>query len=204
MAADGILAAHEIIGHGRHERARQDERADQREDHRLGQRPEQIAGDAAELEHRHEHDAEAQQCHEGGYDDLLRAVEDRRFDRFALFEMVVDVFDRHGAVVDQDADGERQPAERHDVDGLAEPRQRGRARTGSPSGISMRMMTVERQLPRNSRIITPTSAAASAASRMTPNTAALTKIDWSPTALQIEARRQAFLDPRQQRFDARR
>ena len=45
------------------------------------------------------------------------------------------------------------------------------------SGISMRMMTVERQLPRKSRIISPTSAAASAASRMTPNTAALTKTD---------------------------
>ena len=45
------------------------------------------------------------------------------------------------------------------------------------SGISMRMMTVERQLPRKTRIITPTSAAASAASRMTPTTAALTKTD---------------------------
>jgi hypothetical protein len=45
------------------------------------------------------------------------------------------------------------------------------------SGISIRMMIVERQLPRNSKIMTPTSAAASAASRMTPNTAALTKID---------------------------
>ena len=45
------------------------------------------------------------------------------------------------------------------------------------SGISMRMMTVERQLPRNNRIITPTSAAASAASRMTPTTADLTKTD---------------------------
>ncbi len=45
------------------------------------------------------------------------------------------------------------------------------------SGISIRMITVERQLPRNRRIMTPTSAAASAASRMTPKTAALTKID---------------------------
>ena len=53
------------------------------------------------------------------------------------------------------------------------------------SGISMRMMTVERQLPRNSRIIKPTSAAASTASRTTPKTAALTKIDWSPTACRL-------------------
>ena len=53
------------------------------------------------------------------------------------------------------------------------------------SGISIRMMTVERQLPRKMRIITPTRRAASAASRMTPTTAALTKIDWSPTACRL-------------------
>ena len=45
------------------------------------------------------------------------------------------------------------------------------------SGIEMMMMIVERQLPRNSRIITPTRAAASTASRRTPNTAALTNTD---------------------------
>jgi aryl-alcohol dehydrogenase-like predicted oxidoreductase len=39
-------------------------------------------------------------------------------------------------------------------------------------------MMVERQLPRKIRIITPTSAAASAASRITPNTAALTNTDY--------------------------
>ena len=44
-------------------------------------------------------------------------------DLLAQFEMVVDVLDGDGAVVDQNADGERQPAERHDVDGLAEPGQ---------------------------------------------------------------------------------
>ena len=40
---------------------------------------------------------------------------------FALFEMVIDVLDRHRSVVDQNADRERQAAERHDVDGFAEP-----------------------------------------------------------------------------------
>ena len=38
----------------------------------------------------------------------------------ALFEMALDVFDRDGGVVDQDADGQREAAERHDVDGLAD------------------------------------------------------------------------------------
>ncbi len=38
----------------------------------------------------------------------------------ALREVAVDVFDFHGGVVHQDADRQRQPAERHDVDGLTE------------------------------------------------------------------------------------
>ena len=117
--------AHEIIGHGRDQRARQDERADQSKYHRFRQRPEQVAGDAAELEHRHENNAQAQQRHEGRNDDLLRTVEDRRLDLFALFQMIVDVFDRDGAVVDKDADGESKAAQGHDIDGLAEPGQRG-------------------------------------------------------------------------------
>ena len=50
------------------------------------------------------------------------------------------------------------------------------------NGMEMMMMIVERQLPRNSRIIEPTRPAASTASRNTPKMAALTKIDWSPTA----------------------
>ena len=60
-----VMAAHQVVGHRRHERARQDERADQRENHGFRQRPEQIAGDAAKLEHRHEHDAQAKQRDEG-------------------------------------------------------------------------------------------------------------------------------------------
>ena len=45
------------------------------------------------------------------------------------------------------------------------------------SGIEIVMISVLRQLPRNSRIINPVSAAAIAASRITPCTAASTKID---------------------------
>ena len=93
------------------------------------ERPEQISGDAAELEHRHEHDAEAEQRHEGRNDDLLRAIQDRRLDLLALLEVIVDVLDRDGPVVDQDADGERKTAQRHHVDGLAEQRTVRSART---------------------------------------------------------------------------
>ena len=119
----GMMAAHEIVGHGRNQRARQQERADQSKGNGLGQRPEQVAGDAAELEHRHEDDTQAKQRHEGRDDDLLGAVHDRRLDWFAHFQMVVDVLDGDSSIIDENADGKRQSAQRHDVDGLAEPRQ---------------------------------------------------------------------------------
>jgi len=47
------------------------------------------------------------------------------------------------------------------------------------SGIEMAMITVERQLPRNNRIIRLVSAAAMTPSLTTPDTAARTKMDWS-------------------------
>ena len=73
-----------------------------------------------EEEHRHEHDADAEQRDESRHHDLLGAVHDGGFDLLALLEMPVDVLDRHRGFVDQDADGERQPAQRHDVERLAE------------------------------------------------------------------------------------
>ena len=47
------------------------------------------------------------------------------------------------------------------------------------SGIDTAMITVERQLPRNSRIITLVSAAAMTPSRTTPSMAPFTNSDWS-------------------------
>ena len=54
-----------------------------------------------------------------------RAVHDRGAHVLAVLEMPVDVLDRDGGVVDQDADGERQAAQRHDVERLAAGRQGG-------------------------------------------------------------------------------
>ena len=114
----------QMIGHRRHQRARQDERADHREHDRFRHRHEQEARDAVEEEHRHEDDADAQQRDEGGRHDLARAVHDRRLDLLAVFEMPIDVLDRHRRVVDQNADRQRETAERHDVQRLADRRQR--------------------------------------------------------------------------------
>ena len=49
------------------------------------------------------------------------------------------------------------------------------------SGIDTAMISEDRQLPRNSRIIREVSAAAITPSRITPETAAFTKTDWSPS-----------------------
>ena len=113
----------QILGHRRHQRARQQERPGHREHHRFGHRHEQIARDALQEEHRHEHDADAQQRDEGRRHDLVGTVEDRWLDLLALLQMPIDVFDRHRGVVDQDADREREAAERHDVQRLADRRQ---------------------------------------------------------------------------------
>src|SRR5881398_519391 len=85
---------------------------------------EEVAGDAAQEEHRQEDDADAQRGHERRHRDLLGAVQDGLDDGLAHVEVAVDVLDLHGGVVHEDADGEREPTERHDVDGLAEQAQR--------------------------------------------------------------------------------
>ncbi len=53
------------------------------------------------------------------------------------------------------------------------------------SGIEMVIISVERQLPRNSRIITPVRDAAMRASRTTVVTALVTKPDWSPAGVRL-------------------
>ena len=45
------------------------------------------------------------------------------FERLAHFDMAIDILNHHGRIVDQNADGQRQPAQGHDIDRLAEPMQ---------------------------------------------------------------------------------
>ena len=71
----------QIVGHGRHQRARQDERPYHREHHRFSHRHEQEARDPGQEEHRHEHDADAKQRDEGRRHDLVGAVQNRLLDR---------------------------------------------------------------------------------------------------------------------------
>ena len=129
-----FLDAQQIHRHRGHQRARQDIGGQHGEDDRLRQRNEKITGDPAEKEHGQEDDADAERRDQGGNGNLRGAVEDRVVQRLAFFEVALDVLDGDGGVVDQDADGERQSAEGHDVDGLvqqAENDHRGEDRQGN-------------------------------------------------------------------------
>ena len=85
-------------------------------------------------------------------------------DLLALLEMVVDVLDRDGRFIDENADGERES-------GVAvlrvSPIDSRMIEPSTASGIEVAMMIVERQLPRNNRIITLVSSATMMPSRAT-------------------------------------
>ena len=123
-----VVLLQQVFGHGGHDGAREDVGGEHGEDDGLGQRHEQIFRHAAEEEHGHEDDADGDGGDERGNGDLRGAVEDGLLDGLAFFEIAVDVLDFNGGVVDQDADGEREAAEGHDVDGLAEGAQKQQRR----------------------------------------------------------------------------
>ena len=70
-------------------------------------------------------DADAERADKGRQRDFLRAIEDRLDQRLAHGHLPMDVFDLHRGVVHEDADGEREAAERHEIDRLPERAQAG-------------------------------------------------------------------------------
>ena len=117
VMVDGL---EEVHGHRRYEGSRQDVGGDHREDDGFGERHEEIARDAGEEEHRQEDDADGERGNQRRDGDLGGAFEDGFAQLVALFEIAFDVLDGDGGVVDQDADGECEATEGHDVDGLAD------------------------------------------------------------------------------------
>ena len=103
----------------------QRQRLDQRDQHRRRQRDRQRAEElpdhARQHAERHEHHHRRQRRPDHGRDQLPHRRGHRRIGRLAGVEMPVDPFHHHDRVVDHQADGDRQPAHRHDVDGLAQP-----------------------------------------------------------------------------------
>ena len=119
-----VVLVQQVFGHGGHHGAREQIAGEHGEDHGLGEGHEQIARYAAQQEHGHEDDADRERGNHGRRGDLRGAVKNGLLDLLALLEIAIDVFDFDGGVVDQNADGEREAAEGHDVDGLAEREER--------------------------------------------------------------------------------
>ena len=88
--------------------------------HRFPERHKQKPGHSRQEKHGDEHDTDAERGDKSGHGDLLRAVQDRLNSFLAHRQVAIDVFNFDGSVIHQDADGERQAAQRHDVNGLAE------------------------------------------------------------------------------------
>ncbi len=96
-----------------HERPRKDVAGEHGKHHGFRQRHEQITRHAGQKKHGHEHDANAQRRDKRRQCDFLRADENRIFQLFAGRHVAMDVFNRHRRVVHQNADRQRQTAERH-------------------------------------------------------------------------------------------
>ena len=95
-------------------------------------------------------------------------------------EVIVDVLDRHRGVVDQDADGQRQAAQGHDVDRLAQRARGMRIELRIESGMEMR--DDERAAPVAEEEQDHQRGQARGDARLrrtTPLIEARTKIDWS-------------------------
>ena len=106
----------------------------------------------------------------------MRPIQHRPYQRLLHRQIAMDVLDFHRRIVHQNADCERQPAQRHHVDRVAH-RFKMMSDVRIESGIEMQTISVLRQLPRNSRIIKPVRTAAIAASFTTPLIAARTNSD---------------------------
>ena len=114
-----LPAAEQPGGKDRNERARQQVRGDHREPDGQRERNEQSLGCALHEERRQEHRQDAEHGQEPGHRRVHVPPPDGQGDRVGLLHLVVDVLDLDGRLVHQDADRQRQPAQRHQVDRLA-------------------------------------------------------------------------------------
>jgi hypothetical protein len=103
----------------RYERARQDVGGEHCKHHGFRQWDEQELGDSRQQKHGNEYDANRQSRDQCRQRNLMCAVEDRGLHILTVLKVVIDVFDGHRGVIDQDTHGQCQSAQRHDVDGLA-------------------------------------------------------------------------------------
>ncbi len=115
----------------RDQAARQQVGRDHRERHGQRQRNEKLAAHADHEERRNEHGEDAEHREQARHGGAAAGFDDGAGARDAGQHLRVDVLDRDRRLVHQNADRERQTAERHDVDRLAGgPQQDHRAQQG--------------------------------------------------------------------------
>ena len=114
------MPAHQKFHHGRHNGAGEKIGGEHGEDHRRSQWLKQISGGATKEKDRHKHDANAECRNKRGHGDLHGAVENRADHRFSHGEVAMDVLNLNRGVIHENAYSERQTAEGHDVQCLAQ------------------------------------------------------------------------------------
>ena len=140
----------------RHQRARERERRHHREPDRKRQRNEQRPRRAGHEERRDEHGDHGQHREQARHDHFPARVDHAASDRGAARQVRVDVLDCDGRLVHQNPHGERQAAERHDVDRL--PRSHSAiTAASSANGIVATTIDALRQSPTNASTIRPVS-----------------------------------------------
>ena len=108
-----------------------------------------------------------------------RAFENRRLDVLALLQMAVDVLDGDRRIVDENTDREREAAERHEIDRLAERVEqddRGEDRQRNRDGDDQRAAPASEEQQHHEC----GQRGGDQPSVTTPLTAARTNTDWSP------------------------
>ena len=122
------LISQEMARHHRHQGAAQQIRGQHRKHHGTGERSKQVLGSPGQQQHGHENNADRECRYEGRHRNLLRPVEDCSGKRFLHAKIAMDVLHLDGCVVDENADRECEPAERHHVDRLLQKSQHNERR----------------------------------------------------------------------------
>src|SRR5215831_19640015 len=115
-----LVSAEEVLGHSWHYSSRKQVRREHSEAYGFGQRDEQVASHTGQKEHGDEDDADRERGNERRNGNLRSAVENGLLHFFSLGDVAVDVLNFDGCIVNENADSEREPAQGHDVDGLAQ------------------------------------------------------------------------------------
>src|SRR6184192_1075586 len=114
------MSAEKKSHHRRDDCAREKIRSEHGEDHRHGEWLKKKSGGATQEKNRHENDADTESGDKRRHRNLRGAVEDGAHHRLLHREIAMDVLDLDRGIIHQNADGERESTQRHQVHGLAE------------------------------------------------------------------------------------